>query len=245
MSSHMNLEEIDVDGAIRETAHEATSTLADEGDTRLDFFKKAGIAGGTVMGGGLLLGSLVPGSALAGKKGKGKGKLDAPPKKDFGKGDIGILNYALTLEYLEAAFYNEAKKKGSFKDGATNDFLKAVVKDENAHVKILKGLLGKKAAKSPKFDFGKTTSDEKLFVATAFALENTGVSAYSGQAFNIDDPAVLAGALSIVTIEARHSGLIGQILKGSKGIAPDGPTDKAVGAKDTLKAVKKTGFIKS
>ena len=165
--------------------------------------------------------------------------------RSFGKGDIGILNYALTLEYLEAAFYNEAAKKGSFKDGATNDFLDAVVKDENAHVKILKGLLGKKAVKSPKFDFGKTTSDEKLFVATAFALENTGVSAYSGQAFNIDDPAVLAGALSIVTIEARHSGLIGQILDGSKGIAPDGPTDKAVGAKATLKAVGKTGFIKS
>ena len=76
-------------------------------------------------------------------------------------------------------------------------------------------------------------------------LENTGVSAYSGQAFNIEDPAVLAGALSIVTIEARHSGLIGQIIKGSKGIAPDGPTDVAIGARAILKAVGKTGFIKS
>ena len=237
----MKLEEIDVDGAIRDTAHEAISTLEESGDTRLDFFKKAGIAGGAVMGGGALLGTLVPGAAL-GAKGP---KLDAPPRKVFGKGDIGILNYALTLEYLEAAFYNEAAKKGSFKDGATKDFLKAVVKDENAHVKILKGLLGKKAVKSPKFDFGKTTRDEKLFVATAFALENVGVSAYSGQAFNVKDPAVLAGALSIVTIEARHAGLIGQILKGPKGIAPDGPTDVAVGAKATLKAVTNTGFIKS
>jgi rubrerythrin len=241
MSSNMKLEQIDVDGAIRETAAEATSTLADDGDTRLDFLKKAGIAGGAVVSGGALLGALVPGAALGAKA----PKLDAPPKS-FGKGDIGILNYALTLEYLEAAFYNEAAKKGgSFKDGATQDFLTAVVKDENAHVKILKGLLGSKAVAEPKFDFGKTTSDEKLFVATAFALENTGVGAYSGQAFNIDDPAVLAGALSIVTIEARHSGLIGQILKGSKGIAPDGPTDVPVGAKATLKAVAKTGFIKS
>jgi rubrerythrin len=238
MSSNMNLEQIDVDGAIRETAEEATSTLSDAGDTRLDFFKKAGIAGGAVVSGGALLGALVPGAALGAKA----PKLDAPPST-FGKGDIGILNYALTLEYLEAAFYNEAAKKGSFKDGATVDFLSAVVKDENAHVKILKGLLGKKAVAEPKFDFGKTTSDEKLFVATAYALENTGVGAYSGQAFNIDDPAVLAGALSIVTIEARHAGLIGQILKGSKGIAPFGPTDPAVGAKATLKAVKKTGFI--
>ncbi len=239
MSSNMNLEQIDVDGAVRETAAEATSILEEAGDTRLDFLKKAGLAGGAVVGGGALLGALVPGAALA----KGS-RLDAPPKS-FGKGDIGILNYALTLEYLEAAFYNEAKKKGSFKDGATRDFLAGVVKDENAHVKILRGLLGKKAVKSPKFDFGKTTSNEKLFVATAYALENTGVSAYSGQAFNIDQAAVLAGALSIVTIEARHAGLIGQILKGTKGIAPDGPTDVPVGARATLRAVKKTGFIQS
>ena len=237
MSQNMKLDQIDVDGAVREAAREATATLAEEGDTRLDFLKKAGLAGGAVVGGGALLGALVPGAALAKPK-----TLDAPPKS-FGKGDIGILNYALTLEYLEAAFYNEAAKKGSFKDGATKDFLKGVVKDENAHVKILKGILGKKAVKAPKFDFGKTTSDEKLFVATAFALENTGVGAYSGQAFNIDDPDVLAGALSIVTIEARHAGLIGQILEGTKGIAPNGPTDVAVGAKATLKAVKKTGFI--
>jgi len=239
MSSDMKLEEIDVDGAIRETAQEATSTLDDQGDTRLDFFKKAGIAGGAVMGGGALLGALVPGAAFGAKA----PKFDAPPKS-FGKGDVGVLNYALTLEYLEAGFYNEAAKNGKFKDGATNDFLAAVVKDENAHVKILKGLLGKKAVAKPKFDFGKTTSDEKLFVATSFALENTGVSAYLGQGFNIDDPNVLLGALSIVTIEARHSGLIGQILKGSKGIAPDGPTDVPLGAKAILKAVGKTGFIK-
>lgn len=241
MSSQIKLDEVDVDGAVRETAGEMRETLADDGDTRLDFLKKAGIAGGTVMGGGALLGALVPGAALGGK-GKG-GKLDPPPKS-FGKGDIGILNYALTLEYLEAAFYNEAAKRGKFKDKATKNFLKAVVRDENAHVRILKGILGKKAVKSPKFDFGKTTKNEKLFVATAFALENTGVGAYSGQAFNIDDKAVLAGALSIVTIEARHAGLIGEILKGSKGIAPDGPTDKPVGATATLKAVGKTGFIK-
>ena len=77
MSAHMKLEEIDVDGAIRDTAHEATSTLEDRGDTRLDFFKKAGIAGGAVMGGGVLLSALVPGAAL-GAKGP---KLDAPPRR--------------------------------------------------------------------------------------------------------------------------------------------------------------------
>jgi len=237
--SSLNLNEVDVDGAIRETAGELSETLAHEGDTRLDFFKKAGIAGGAVMGGGALLSALVPGAAL----GQASSKLDAPPVDPFGKGDIGILNYALILEYLEAAFYNETKRKLNIKDKATKDFLAVVVRDENAHVKILKGALGKDALAKPKFDFGKTTRNEKLFVATSFALENTGVSAYSGQAFNIDEPAVLATALSIVTIEARHSGLVGQILRGRKGISPDGPTDKAVGARATLKAVNKTGFI--
>jgi len=240
MSSPFDLEQVDSDGAIRETAGEMGETLAHEGDTRLDFFKKAGIAGGAAVSGGALLTALVPGTALAAGKG---GKLDPPPKS-FGRGDVGILNYALTLEYLEAAFYNEASKT-TFKADLVNEFLAAVKKDENAHVKLLKSLLGKKAVKSPKFDFGATTSDEAQFIATAYALENTGVGAYSGQAFNIKDPAVLAGALSIVTIEARHAGLIGELAKGKKGIAPNGPTDKAVGAKKTLKIVASTGFIKS
>ena len=52
------------------------------------------------MGGGALLSALTPAASMAAGKGR-------PPAK-FGKGDIGILNYALTLEYLEAAFYNEA-----------------------------------------------------------------------------------------------------------------------------------------
>lgn len=238
MSSQIKLNDVDLDGAVRETAAEMSETLAHEGDTRLDFLKKAGLAGGAVMGGGALLSALVPGVAF------GKPPKQSRPPKSFGKGDIGILNYALTLEYLESAFYNESAQKLKPTDKATADFQTAVIRDEKAHVKILKGILGKKAVAAPKFDFGKTTSDEKLFVATSFALENTGVSAYSGQAFNIEDPDVLAGALSIVTIEARHSGLIGQILSGVKGIAPDGPTDKPVGARETLKAVAKTGFIK-
>ena len=75
----------------------------------------------------------------------GKGR---PPAK-FGKGDIGILNYALTLEYLEAAFYNEAtannKKKTFLKGAQEQAFLKRVTADENAHVAFLKKALGSKA----------------------------------------------------------------------------------------------------
>jgi hypothetical protein len=240
MSEHFKLEDVDVDGAIRETAHDAGAALESEGDTRLDFFKKAGIAGGALVGGGALLGALVPGTALAGS---GAGR---PPAR-FGSGDVGILNYALTLEYLEREFYNEAAKmdrKKNFLKGIEKEFLQAVVKDERAHAEFLEKALGSSAVKEPKFDFGKTTGDRKLFLKTSFALENTGVGAYSGQAFNIADHANLAAALSIVTIEARHSGLIGAIIRGNKGVAPDGPFDKPLSAHQVLHKVKKTGFIK-
>ena len=67
--SELKLSDVDVDGAIRESAEEARDEVireGGEGDTRLDFFKKAGIAGGAVVGGGALMGALVPAAASAG-----------------------------------------------------------------------------------------------------------------------------------------------------------------------------------
>ena len=110
----------EIDAVMQEAAHDATEAL--EGDTRLGFLKKAGLAGGGLVGGGALLSALTPAAAMAAGKGR-------PPAK-FGKGDIGILNYALTLEYLEAAFYNEAtannKKKTFLKGAQEQAFLKRV-----------------------------------------------------------------------------------------------------------------------
>jgi len=240
MDSETSLDRVDVDGAIRETAHDAAEAL-ESGDTRLGFLKKAGVAGGAVIGGGALLGALTPGAAMAAGKGR-------PPAK-FGKGDVGILNFALTLEYLEAAFYNEAtanQRRSSFiKDAQTQVFLRTVTADENAHVAYLRKVLGKKAIGAPKVDFGGTTSAEASFVKTALALENTGVHAYSGQALNIQTPATVGAALSILTVEARHASVIGLIAKNSrKGISPDGPFDTPFTANKVLKAVEATGFLK-
>jgi hypothetical protein len=228
----------DIDAVVKEAAHEAGEAL--EGDTRLGFLKKAGLAGGGLIGGGALLSALTPAAAMAAGKGR--------PPASFGKGDIGILNYALTLEYLEAAFYNEAtanqKKKTFIKDKQAQVFLKLVTADENAHVAFLKKALGSKAIAAPKVDFGGTTANEASFIKTAVALENTGVGAYSGQALNIVNPAYAAAALSIWSIEARHASVAGLLLKATPAsLSPNGAFDKPKTAAQVLKAVKATGFL--
>lgn len=223
--AHINLEAVDTDGAIREAAEEVS------GDTRLGFLRKGALAGGAVVGGGAILSALVPSTALA---------AGAPPSS-FGTGDIGILNYALTLEYLERAFYNQATAKGKITSPQLKTFLKVTTHDERAHVQFLKSALGSKAVKEPKFNFQGIPGDEKKFAATAYVLENTGVHAYLGQAGNIKTAAYLLAAASIVTIEARHSGAIGSIT-GMK-INPNGAFDNGYTAAKVLSEVKATGFI--
>jgi hypothetical protein len=223
--AHINLEAVDTDGAIREAVEEVS------GDTRLSFLRKGAVTGGAALSGGAILSAVLPGAALA------KG---APPSS-FGKGDIGILNFALTLEYLERAFYNEATAKGKITDDKLKRFLKVVTRDERAHVAFLKKGLGKAAVAEPKFNFHGVTSNQPLFAETAFILENTGVHAYLGQAGNIKTAKYLLAAASIVTIEARHAGAIASIL--NKPIAPSGSFDTGQPASTILKGVKATKFI--
>jgi hypothetical protein len=229
MSYELNLEAIDRDGAVGEAAEEVS------GDTRLAFLTKAGVGAAGVMSGGAILSALAP-SAFAAGGGR--------PPASFGKGDVGILNYALTLEYLEAAFYNGATAANLPLGSQASAFLKVVTKDENAHVAFLKKALGSKAAKEPKFDFKGANTNAEMFLKTAQVLENTGVHAYSGQALNIKQGAYVKAAVSILTIEARHASVIG-LLNDPSGemIAPDGPFDTPFTAAKVLAAVKGTGFI--
>ncbi len=183
MSNPIQLDIVDTDGAIRE-ADEAVA-----GDTRADLFRKAALTGGAVVGGGLLLGGF-PDFALAGR----------PSKKQ----DVAILNFALTLEYLESEFYKEALAKANLKGDLLATTLE-VSKHENAHVRFLKLALGSARKPKPKFDFMGTTSDAGKYLATAVKLEDTGVKAYSGQAPRILQKKVLKAAASILTVEARHA----------------------------------------
>ena len=123
-------------------------------------------------------------------------------------GDVGILNFALTLEYLEAAFYKEAKGRA----GASGDLkrlIDTIARDEDEHVGALTETikkLGGKPVAEPKFDF--PYSGTGGFLGLAQTLEDTGVSAYNGAAPQIKSGEVLEAAGSIVQVEARHAAAI-------------------------------------
>lgn len=151
-----------------------------------------------------------------------------------GGGDVGVLNFALTLEYLESSFYEEAKRRAGT-SGDLKSLVDLIAKDEDEHVKALTATireLGGKPVAEPKFDF--PYRDTAGFLRLAQTFEDTGVSAYNGAAPQIKSKEVLAAAGSIVQVEARHAAAIR--LQNGEEPAPDGfdPTlDEAM----VLKAV--------
>ncbi len=123
-------------------------------------------------------------------------------------GDVGILNFALTLEYLEAAFYKEAKTRAKA-SGDLKSLIDLVGRDEEEHVGALTETikkLGGKPVAEPKFDFPYNGTAGFLTLAQTF--EDTGVSAYNGAAPQIKSKEVLEAAGSIVQVEARHAAAI-------------------------------------
>jgi hypothetical protein len=118
--------------------------------------------------------------------------------------DTSILNYALVLEYLQASFYTEAERSGAL-SGKTALAVRVVGAVERAHVKAFLKLLGSDAVKRPLFDFQGTTEQQQPFLKTAVALEDLAVAAYKGQAPKLRSRAVLAAAVGIHSVEARHA----------------------------------------
>jgi rubrerythrin len=155
--------------------------------------------------------------------------------EQFGKGDIGILNYALTLEYLETAFYADVIKSGLFK-GAELAAIKKFGAEEAEHVTALTAAvksLGGKPAPEPKTEF--PLESAKSVLELAGTVENLGAAAYLGQAGNIESPEVLASALAIHSVEGRHAAALNTLLGAS--ITPDGAFAKPADAKTVLKSV--------
>ena len=131
---------------------------------------------------------------------------------------VDVLNYALTLEHWEHAFYRDGLQEFTAEDFSAAGYADnvyeffGIIRDhEGAHVETLTSVitsLGGTPVEEATYDFGEAYADPQAFLATAAALENTGVSAYDGAAQFLTDPELLTAAGSIVAVEARHASYI-------------------------------------
>jgi rubrerythrin len=212
--------------------------VSEEPSSRSQFLK---IAGGTGAAGALALFIAACGgddkdSSSSSSSSSDKEKMGSASAKQ----DLEIVNYALTLEHLEVAFYKAAIDSGEVKTKAVGEVAKTIVEDEIAHVEALmataKQLGGTPAAK-PKTNFDDVLAGgEKKILETAATVENLGAAAYLGQAGRIKSKEVLAAALSIHSVEARHAAVLNNVT--GKSIVPDGAFAKPADMATVLKAVK-------
>ena len=156
-----------------------------------------------------------------------------------GGDDLAIVQYALTLEHLETDFYNAVIDSGVVKNRALGETAKLIRDAEQAHVDTLTGVV-KDLGGTPKRP--KTTFDavleggEKKVLETAAAVENLGAAAYLGQAGRIRSKEILAAALSIHSVEARHAAALNTVV--GKTIVPDGAFAKPASMEEVLPQVK-------
>jgi len=155
--------------------------------------------------------------------------------EQFGKGDLGILNYALTLEFVESDFYRQVTRSGLFK-GDDLALIRSFGADEQAHVEALTATvkkLGGKPAPKPKTTF--PLDDAKSVLELAATVENLGAAAYLGQAASIKSDEVLAAALSIHSVEARHAAALNTLT--GESFVPEGAFGKPADAQTVLDQV--------
>ena len=148
--------------------------------------------------------------------------------------DLDILNFALTLEYLETDFY-QVKAKAVGLSGEAKALAASFGAEEAEHVTALTAAIkagGGKPVAKPTFAFPVT--NQATFLKLAYTVENLGVGAYNGAGPSLKDKALLAAAGSIVQIEARHAAAIG-LLTGQSPV-PNGGFDKPLTTKQVLAA---------
>lgn len=207
----------------------ALRELADDPSSRKRFLR---MAGGASVGTALSLAIAACGSRTAGPVEKPAPSIVTR----FGQGDLGILNYALTLELFEREFYKKTLET-DFLSGKTKQLFQVIYQHEQEHVDAVKALVEQFAGDPvpmPRANY--PLNSERNILNAAATFENLGASAYLGAAGAITDKSILAAALSIHTVEARHAASLNQIV----GIefTPDGAFAKPKGMEEVLNAVK-------
>ncbi|WP_354701091.1 hypothetical protein DSM112329_01397 [Paraconexibacter sp. AEG42_29] len=222
------------------TQKSAVAELADDATSRKKFLRMVG-GGGGVAAMAVLLGACGSddddsSSTSTPAASNSTSTSAAPSSASDMKGDLDILNYALTLEFLETDFYNKVLDAGLFK-GEQAELLKGFGESEQAHVDALTATIEKLGgtpvtAPMTKFDLTDATAVAEL----AAVVENLGAAAYLAQAPKIKNAEVLAAALSIHSVEARHAATLNTLV--GKKITPDGAFAKPAEMAEVLKAVK-------
>lgn len=211
-------------------AHQSDAD-GDAANGSLNNTRRQFVAGSAGVVGGLAAGGALTGSTLAQEddtETDGDGSQDseeAPAESNF-EDDVAILNYARTLEFLEARFYKEGLDTigeeallecsvfGDEDDPLRErayDELRTIQEHEEAHIEALGSAienLGGEPVEEPEFDFGLRTEYAEVFIATAAQLEDVGVSAYADAAPYIEAEELLPPALSIHSVEARHASFL-------------------------------------
>jgi rubrerythrin len=224
-------------GRSSEEARSAVHGLTDDEQSRGRFLRMVGGAGaaGALS---LLIAACGGGDEEETGGGGSTTATDTGPKK-AGGGDLEIANYALTLEYLEADFYAKVIESGEVTDKKIAELAKSIGENEQEHVDALRSMIekmgGTPAAKpTTKFDDVLAGGPEKI-LSTAATVENLGAAAYLGQAGSIQSMEVLAAALSIHSVEARHAAALNTLV--GKTIVPDGAFAKPASKDEVLKQV--------
>ena len=160
-------------------------------------------------------------------------------KRKATSADLEIVQYALTLEHLETDFYNAVLDSGVIKDKALGETAKMIRDNEQEHVDALTATVEQLGGMPmrPKTNFDAVLEGgQDMILQTAAVVENLGAAAYLGQAGRIQSKKILAAALAIHSVEARHAAALNTVV--GKTIVPDGAFAKPASMEEVLPQVK-------
>lgn len=182
---------------------------------------------------GLMLRRLAIGCGAVALGRAAAGLAPAKARSALTAGDRTILELALALERLQAAFYDQALHSEKL-TGEAREFAQIVGAEEHAHLNYLERELGSGAGQVTGYRFADAVSSSSKFVAAAVMLEETGLAAYNGQAENLSRSA-LGAVARVVSVEARHAAW-------ARGLAGREPApaaaDAAISATTAMNAIR-------